>query len=66
MLKRTDILNEKMLNDLRVVGDFQCGKWSCYDCPFKIDFGSGCVSIEIKGIIDRYDAGEEVIFNDIS
>lgn len=63
MLKRTDILNEKMLNDLRVAGDFQCGKWDCNDCPFYTDFGSGCISIEIKAIVDRYDAGEEVIFN---
>lgn len=62
MLKRADIFDSEMLNTLRVVGDFDCRRWNCNDCPFNIDVGSGCVSMEVKNLVDRYDHGEEVIY----
>lgn len=63
MLKRTDIVDKKMLDDLKVMTSFDCRHWDCRDCPFDVgDNGSGCASHNAFRMIDRYESGEEVIY----
>lgn len=60
MLKRTDIVDEKMLDDLKVIAEFNCHHWNCGVCPFNVE--AGCMCLNIKDIVERYENGEEVIY----
>lgn len=63
MLKRTDIVDDKMLNDLKVIAGFDCKHWSCEGCPFDTgDIGSGCALFNAYRVFERYADGEEVIY----
>lgn len=61
MLTRTDIVDEKMLNDLRVIANFDCDNWNCSCCPFS-DVNGNCISMAVGNMVERYDNGEEVIY----
>lgn len=63
MLKRTDIVDDEMLNDLKVIAGFDCKRWECESCPlYTLDGDTGCVSIDIQRMLDNYYDGKEVIY----
>ena len=63
MLKRTDIVDAEMLNDLKVIAGFNCRDWKCESCPlYTLDGDTGCVSIDVQRMLENYDDGKEVIF----
>lgn len=61
MLTRKDIVDEKMLDDLRVIAEFNCKHWDCQSCPFN-DFGNRCISADVEVMLEKYEDGEEVIY----
>lgn len=63
MIRRTDIISENMLDDFKVIAEFDCGDWCCTDCPlYQCTSASGCASLEVKKLIRAYETGEEIIY----